>query len=134
MENQKKLTTNRGLLLYIVFTIITLGIYPLVAFTLISNEVNKVCRDGKSTMQFWIVWLLSLITFGIPMLVWYHRISNRIGNELKRRNINYSFSSMTFWGWYVLGTLLFGIGPFVFIHKFLKASNQINADYNQKGE
>jgi hypothetical protein len=41
---------------------------------------------------------------------------------------------MTFWGWYVLGTLLFGIGPFVFIHKFLKASNQINADYNQKGE
>lgn len=130
----EKLTTNRGLFLYIVFSIITFGIYPLVAFTLVSNEVNKVCKDGKSTMQFWIVFLVSLITFGIPMLVWFHRITDRIGNELQRRQVNYSISSLTFWGWYFLGSLLFGIGPFVFIHKFFKATNLLNANYNERGE
>ena len=130
MENQKKLTTSRGLLLYILFSIITFGIYPLVALSLISNEVNKVCKDGKRTMQFWIVFLLSPFALGIPLLVWWHRICNRIGNELIIRNINYSFSAMSFWGWHILGSLLFGIGPLVFIHKFLKASNKINSDYN----
>lgn len=132
MENQKRLTTDRGLFLYIVFTIITLGIYPLVAFSLVSKEVNKVCDDEKHTMQYWIVFFLSPLALGIPLLVWYHRISNRIGYELKRREINYSFSASTFWGWFILGSLLFGIGPLVFIHKFFKASNKINADYNAK--
>jgi hypothetical protein len=134
MEQIKKLTTNRGLLLYIVFTVITFGIYPLVAFSLISSEVNKICKDGKNTMPYWIVLFLSPFALGIPLLVWYHRISNRIGNELKRREIDYSFSATTFWGWFILGSLLFGIGPWVFIHKFLKASNKINADYNTRGE
>lgn len=57
-----------------------------------------------------------------------------MGNELKRRGINYSISASTFWVWNILGALLFGIGPFVFIHKFLKASNMLNADFNAKGE
>lgn len=57
-----------------------------------------------------------------------------MGNELKRRGINYSISASTFWAWNILGALLFGIGPFVFIHKFLKASNMLNADFNAKGE
>jgi formate--tetrahydrofolate ligase len=100
----------------------------------IVEKVNKVCKDGKSTMQFWIVFLVSLITFGIPMLVWFHRITDRIGNELQRRQINYSISSLTFWGWYFLGSLLFGIGPLVFIHKFFKATNLLNANYNERGE
>ena len=128
---EKQLTTNRGLFKYIVFTILTFGIYPLVVFTKVSNEVNLVAQDGRNSMQYWIIWLLTPITFGIAPLVWFHNISNRIGNELRRRNISSSFSASTFWGWCFFGYLLFGIGPFVYIYKFFDASNKMNEAYNQ---
>ena len=120
----------------ILLGIITLGIYPLVILTKISSEVNEVAsrHDGKSTMNFCLLaFIVGPITLGIAYLVWYHRISNRIGNELKRRGVNYAFSSNTFWGWSILGSLLFGIGPWVYVHKFMKASNKMNADYNVNG-
>ena len=133
MEQTKQFTTSRGLLKYILFTIITLGIYPLVMYSLIANELNKICKDGKSTMQYWIVFLLSPFALGIPMFVWFHRVCNRLGAELEKRGVNYSVSASTFWGWMILGSFI-AIGPLVFVHKFLKASNRLNANYNERGE
>lgn len=131
MEKQK-LTTDRGLFLFIIFTVITFGFYPLFALTKISKEVNLIVKDGKSTMQYWIIWLLTPITFGIAPLVWWNNICNRIGGELKRRNVNYSISASTYWGWGFFGSLLFGIGMLVFLYKFLTASNKLNESYNQE--
>lgn len=130
----KKLPTDRNLIKFIVFSICTIGIYALVQLTKISSEVNTVCKphDQKSTMSFIIAWLLAFITCGIVPLVWYHKICDRIGMELMRRHLPYSLSSGTFWGWCILGSCIF-IGPYVFLHKFLKAMNTLNADYNEKG-
>lgn len=130
-----KLPTNRGLLKMILFSIITLGIYPLVVYTKISNEINTVAskHDGKSTMNYClVVFIFSWLTLGIVPIVWIHRICGRIGNELKRRGLANNFGSSTFWKWGVLGILI-GVGPLVFIHKFLHAMNEVNADYNEKG-
>ena len=133
MEQHQQLKTSRGLLKYILFSFITLGIYPIVMFSLISDELNTVCKDNKRTTQYWLLWFLSMVTLSIPIFIWYHTASNRMGNELKRRGINYSISASTFWGWGFLGAFIF-IGPFVYLHKFLKASNLLNADFNQNGE
>ena len=133
MEQRQQLKTSRGLLKYILFSFITLGIYPIVMFSLISDELNTVCKDNKRTTQYWLLWFLSMVTCAIPIFIWYHTASNRMGNELKRRGINYSISASTFWGWGFLGAFII-IGPFVYLHKFLKASNLLNADFNQKGE
>ena len=130
----KKLPTDRNIIKFIVFSICTIGIYALVQLTKISSEVNTVCKphDKKSTMSFIIAWLLAFITCGIVPLVWYHKICDRIGMELMRRQLPYSLSSGTFWGWCILGSCIV-IGPYVFLHKFLKAMNTLNADYNEKG-
>ena len=133
MEQHQQLKTSRGLLKYILFSLITLGIYPIVMFSLISDELNTVCKDNKRTTQYWLLWFLSMVTLSIPIFIWNHTASNRMGNELKRRGINYSISASTFWGWGFLGVFIF-IGPFVYLYKFLKASNLLNADFNQKGE
>ena len=133
MEQHQQLKTSRGLLKYILFSLITLGIYPIVMFSLISDELNTVCKDNKRTTQYWLLWFLSMVTCAIPIFIWNHTASNRMGNELKRRGINYSISASTFWGWGFLGAFII-IGPFVYVHKFLKASNLLNADFNQKGE
>ena len=62
-----------------------------------------------------------------------HKISDRIGDELIRRRINYSFGSTDFWLWGILGSLLFGVGPLVYTHKLLKSTNYICENYNMYG-
>ena len=127
------LKTNRGLLKYILFSIITLGIYPLVVMSKISTEINLVASryDNKKTTHFCVMsFIFFWLTLGIAPFVWYHKISNRIGNELKRRGIDYKFSAGTFWGWEILGMFII-VGPFIYMHKLLKAMNLLNANYNE---
>lgn len=130
-----QLKTNRGLLKFILLSIITLGIYPLVFMSSISSNINIVASryDGKKTMHFCLLtFIVAPITLGIAAIVWYHRISNRIGAELQRRGIDYGFGAGTFWGWNVLGSLIV-VGPFVYLHKLCKAMNKLCADFNVNG-
>lgn len=76
--------------------------------------------------------LVGPITFGIAYIVWMHKISNRIGNEIKRRGIAYSFSAKDYWLWNVLGSLIV-VGPFIYLYNLAKAINLLNADYNVNG-
>lgn len=139
MENtnvyRPMLPTNRGLAKWILLGIITIGIYPLVIKTRIGKELNRVAAiDGKNTMHYCLIFfLLGPLTLGIMALIWFHLLSERIGNELRRRQIAYSFSAGTFWGWGFFGSLLLGIGPLIYIHKLCRASNMLNIDYNFKG-
>lgn len=124
--------TNRGLLKLILLGIITLGIYPIVVYSQISSEINVLAspHDGKHTMHYCLIlFVFSWLTFNIAPLVWWHRISNRIGEELRRRNLQYSFGASDFWLWNILGALIV-VGPFVYVHKLMKAMNTINADWN----
>ena len=126
------LRTNRGLLKYVLLSLITFGIYGLVVKTHISMEIDTVAtpRDHKSTLNYLlVVLLLGPITCGIFPLIWYHNLSNRIGDELKARNLGYEFGAGDFWGWGVLGCLIL-IGPFVYLHKLLTSMNLINESYN----
>lgn len=143
MENQVytgeapalQLKTNRGLLKYVFLSFITLGIYGLVVMSTVSTDINTIASkyDGKKTMHYCLVYFIfSWLTFGIVPLVWSHKISARIGAELARREINYSFGAGTFWGWNVLGSLI-AVGPFIYMHKLLKAMNLLAEDYNTKG-
>ena len=130
-----QLKTNKGLLKTILLSLITFGIYPLVVMSAVSNEINIVASryDGKKSMHFCLLlFIVAPLTLGIGGIVWYHNISARIGAELQRRGINYSFGAGTFWGWNVLGSLI-GIGPLVYMHKLFKAVNLMNAHYNING-
>lgn len=128
------LRTERSFVAYFFLNIITLGIYSLVQVSHIGSEVNLIAseHDGKHTMHFcWIVFIFSWLTLGIAPLVWYHRISNRIGNELRRRGVASDFGADTFWLWFILGSLIY-IGPYVYIYKRIAAMNQLNDLYNKE--
>ena len=130
-----QLKTNKGLLKTILLSLITFGIYPLVVMSAVSNDINIVASryDGKKTMHFCLLaFIVAPLTCGIAGIVWYHKISNRIGAELKRRGIGYNFSASTYWLWSVLGALI-GVGPLVYLHKLFKAVNLMNAHYNVNG-
>lgn len=130
-----QLSTKRGLLKYILLSIITLGIYSIVVMSGISTDINIIAGryDGKRTMHFCLVFFVfSWLTLGIVPLIWYHKISNRIGSELRRRGITYSFGAGSFWGWNILGILII-VGPFIYLHKMLKAMNLLSENYNLHG-
>ena len=130
-----QLKTNKGLLKTILLSIITFGIYELVVMSAVSSDINIVASryDGKRTMHYCLLFfIIAPITLGIGAIVWFHKISNRIGAELKRRGIAYNFSAADYWLWSVLGGLII-VGPFVYLHKMFKAVNQMNAHYNVNG-
>lgn len=131
-----KLRTDRGLAKFFFLSLITFGIYGIVVMSHISTEINDIAtkHDGRNTMHFCLIYFIfSWLTFGIVPLVWYNNISDRIGSELKRRNLPYNFGAGTFWGWGFFGSLLFGIGPLVYTHKLMHAMNYLAADYNRVG-
>ena len=130
-----QLNTKRGLLKFILLSLVTFGIYSIVFMSSISNDVNVVCSryDGKKTMHYCLLFfLVGPITCGIAYIVWAHKICNRIGNELKRRGIAYSFSAADYWLWNVLGSFIV-VGPFIYLHKLAKATNLMNENYNANG-
>ena len=130
-----KLKTNRGLIKLILLSMITFGIYGLVVMSAVSTDINTIASryDGKKTTHYLLMtFLFSWLTLGIAPIVWNHKISARIGAELKRRGLNYRYGAGSFWGWCVLGSVI-GIGPLVYTHKFLKAMNLLCSHYNYYG-
>jgi len=135
MAPVKQLKTNRGLAKFILLSIITFGIYALVVMTGLSDDINIIASryDGKKTMNFLLVSLiLTPVTCGIFALVWYHQLSARIGAELERRGIDYSFGAKDFWLWSFLGSMII-VGPFIYTHKLFKAMNLLSENYNING-
>lgn len=130
-----RLGTNRGLVKFILLSLITFDIYALIVMSDISRDINIIAsrHDGKKTMNYLlVVFIFSWLTFGIVPIVWSHKISARIGKELQRRAIAYSFGAGTFWGWNVLGSFIV-VGPFVYMHKLLKSMNLLARDFNSNG-
>lgn len=130
-----QLRTHRSLLKYFFLSLITLGIYRIVVMSHISSEINYIASkyDHRNTPHYCLVYfLLSWLTLGIYPLVWFSNLSSRIGGELVRRNIPYSFGAGTFWGWDFFGIIII-VGPFIYIHKLFKAMNLLCSDYNKRG-
>lgn len=130
-----KLKTDRNLLKFILLSAITFGIYGIVVMEDISMDINLIAGryDGKRTMSYCLVmFLFSWLTLGIVPLVWSHRISARIGEEIARRKVAYQFGAGTYWGWGFFGSLIL-VGPFIYTHKLLKAMNMLSMHYNLRG-
>ena len=130
-----KLSTSHGLLKFILLNILTLGIYGIVEMSVISSDINTIASryDGKKTMHYCLLFfIVAGLTLGIGAIVWYHRLSARIGKELARRGISYSFGAGSYWGWNTLGCLIV-VGPLVYMHKLFKSMDLLSAHYNTYG-
>ncbi len=131
----RQLKTDRSLLKFILLSIVTCGIYPIVFWSSVSDDINLLAsrRDGQKTMHYCLVFfLLGPITCSIVTLVWFHKISQRIGDEARARGVQTDLSSSTFWLWYILGSLII-VGPFIYVNKLCQAMNGSCQSFNQFG-
>ena len=129
-----KLPTGRGLGKMFFLGILTLGIYPTVIWSRIVTELNIAASryDGERTMPYFGMLMLTPFTLGIYAFVWMHKLCRRIGEELRRRGIDYKFGPSAFWLLGILGSVIL-VGPFVFTHKLMKSMNLMNGDFNLHG-
>ncbi|MBO5355856.1 MAG: DUF4234 domain-containing protein [Clostridia bacterium] len=131
----RRVKTDRSLLIYILLSIVTCGIYNWIFIHELASDVNEMCReDGKTTQGLLMFLLLSLVTCGFYAIYWWYAVSERVGVAAARRGLNHlNFNGGTFLLWYLVGALVCGIGTFVAYYKLFDVCNQVGNHYNQFG-
>ena len=125
-----KVKTNRNMWLYLLFTILTCGIYTLFFMKKLEKDVNTMCKgDGKVTMNYWLVLLLSCLTCGIWGWVWLYQVCDRVYSNGARYGVQTSCSGSTYLLWVLLGSLIC-VGPFVACYKMFDDLNNVGTAYN----
>lgn len=83
----------RGMVSYVILSVLTLGIYHIVFWTKLSKDVNALCEgDGKKTMKYVFCWLLNIVTLGIFSFVWKYKLAKRLQNNAARYDLRISES------------------------------------------
>ncbi len=122
--------TNRSLIVLILLTLVTFGIYPLFFWHKYSQDMNIVCAgDGKHTRGILARILFSIITLGIYDLVWMYGVGERISFNAHKKGVHCNITGGSILLWYILGAFIL-IGPFVALHKMLSGLNTLCDAYN----
>lgn len=129
----ERLTDDRGLLAYILLSIITCGIYSYYFLYKMAHDVNIACEgDGEETAGLVAFILLSLVTCGIYAWIWYYKLGNRLAANAPRYGMTFQENGTTVLMWLLFGSLLCGIGPFIAMNILIKNSNRICNAYNRQ--
>ena len=127
------LKTDRGLLGYILLSIITCGIYSYYFIYTLSRDVNVACAgDGQSTSGLLKFILLSIITCGIYAYWWEYSLGNRLAMNAPRYGMSFTENGTSVLMWLIFGTLLCGIGPYIAMNILIKNTNSICMAYNRQ--
>lgn len=180
MQEKQKLPTDRSFPMYVLLDIITGHIYQAFMLSKMSKEINIVAQDGKKTFNYIYLWLMSigagllfalgfwvksmiitkisyvlLFALIIFLFIWLFGISDRIGKELKRREVAYEFGAKSYVYLFVLPIILgpilvFILGfltksaiissiialpialfSYIYFNKLIEAMNRLNKAYNE---
>lgn len=127
-----RLKDDRGLLSYIVLSLITCGIYSYYFIYTLAADVNIACEgDGEETAGLVAFILLSMVTCGIYAWFWYYKLGNRLAANAPRYGLSFQENGTTLLLWLIFGSFLCGIGPFVAMYILIKNTNLICNAYNR---
>lgn len=135
----EKLNEERKFWKYFLFTILTLGIYQIIFWWYMIQDLNTACgymektEDDKSP-NYLILLLLSVFTFGIYWHVWYYKQGNRMRTVGRAYGIQIEEKGSTYVLWNTVGSLLVGFGILVTQYLFLHNVNKICHEYNEARE
>ena len=124
---------DRSLLMFILLSFVTCGIYSIYFWYQYVNDLNTVCDgDGKETHNYIIVLLLSIVTCGIYHYIWEYGVGNRLQENARRYDLEFSENGTTVLMWGIFGMLLCGVGFFIAYHIMIKNMNALAAVYNSR--
>ena len=128
---EKSILYEKSLVKLILLSIVTLGIYGLWFLYAYIRDINILCEgDGKDSMHFILVCLLSSITFGIYSAFWMYIQGDRLYNNAERYGLKFNESGTTIVLWYLAGSFII-VGPFFAWYFMINNQNEMIKVYNQ---
>lgn len=122
---------DRSIVMYILLSIVTCGIYSYWFLYTMAQDANVVCAgDGKSTPGLVQFILLSFVTCGIYGWFWYYSLGNRLAENAPRYGLTFTENGTTVLMWLIVGALLCGIGPFIAMNILITNMNRLAHAYN----
>ena len=86
----------RNIVTCIILSLVTCGIYGIIWFVNMVNDVNTVCQDEKSNQGGGTVFLLTLVTCGIYGIIWYYNAGKRMNVAGTKYNLAISDNSVMY--------------------------------------
>lgn len=123
-KNIKKEKANRpkveekDLITMLILSIVTCGIYAIIWFINIVDDVNKVCADENSNRSGGSVFILTLITCGIYGIIWFYQAGKRLNVAGSKYDISIPDNSTLY---LVLELLGLGVVNYYLIQRDLNA-------------
>ena len=77
---------NRNLVVCIILSIVTCGIYGIYWFICVNNDSNTVSNDPKPTSG-GMAFLLTLVTCGIYGIYWMYKVGNQLDSACQQRGM-----------------------------------------------
>ncbi|MBE6802602.1 MAG: DUF4234 domain-containing protein [Ruminococcaceae bacterium] len=119
----------RSFISFLILSVITFGIYPIVYWHKISKDVEILCEgDGRKTMKYVFIWLLNFVTFGIAGIVWRAKLAQRLKENAARYDIKISESAALV---VVYELLIILVGPFIARYVIVKNFNALAVAFNE---
>lgn len=129
----RRINTDRSLLMYILLSIVTCGIYSYWFVYTVAQDLNEICKDdGEKTGGLAAFILLSIVTCGIYSYYWYYKLANRMEANAPKYGISIQENGTTILMWIIFGSLICGIGSYIAMHIIIKNMNALAFAYNAK--
>ena len=133
MERKKE---DRSLLMVILLSLVTCGIYGIYFYYVMVNDLNEVSssKDPETwkSPNYLLVMLLSVVTCGFYSFYWLYKVGNTIQKTGEDYGVRIEENGTTLLLWNILGSLICGIGAFVTLHFLIKNMNTICMCYNRE--
>lgn len=118
--------TGRSLIVFVLLSILTLGIYSLFFWARYARDVNTICNeDGRHTRGMLVVIILSVLTLGVYWYIWCCGMQNRLSDHAAC----YGLSPVSRGGvvvlWQLFGFVLFGIGGLIGTYIQIDSMNRL---------
>ncbi len=129
----RPLRTDRSLIVYILLSLITCGIYGYWFIYQLAQDVNTACQgDNEKTAGLVAYIVFSFLTCGIYQFYWMYKIGNRLSAKASYYGIHMPENGTTILMWLLFGSLLCGFGAIYAHHILFKNTNIICGAYNRE--
>ena len=121
----------RGLAGFIIFSIITCGIYTLYWIYKLAKDINTICEgDGKRTGGLLKYLVFGFLTLGIYDFIWLYMLGDRLQDNAPRYNLAFKESGGVILLWCILGSFIV-VGPIISVYIIIKNTNALTEEYNK---
>ena len=127
------LRTDRSLLIFILLSLVTCGIYMYIFLYYMIKDINTACAgDGDETPGLLLYVLLSLVTCGIYSYIWLYKLGDRLARNCQRYGYTVTENGTTVLLWFLFGAFLCGVGPFIGWNILINNTNMVCAGDNRE--